>query len=162
MSKKFQQNTSSTYDKKMLVMKKHAMLNAGNVKTVPKMLTIPSAEMIIRYYLPIRLDVVAKTVLKALILKTDPTDKFKHQQHPEYVYKVKDRDFWWKLTITTATKLKHNKPNIVLWDRPEKICKITEISCSAGVNITKKIWEKLHNYGLLIRNLQIMYPHYKF
>ena len=46
MSKKFQQNTSSTYDKNILVRKKHAMLNAGNVKTVPKMLTIPSASVL--------------------------------------------------------------------------------------------------------------------
>ena len=95
--------------------------------------------MIVKYYLPIRLDVVAKTVLKALILKTDPTDKFKHQQDPEYVYKVKDCDFWWNLSIIIVTKLKHNKPNIVLWDRPEKNCKIIEVCRSADVHITKKI-----------------------
>ena len=119
-------------------------------------------EMSVRYYLPIRHDVVAKTVLKALILKIDPTDKFKHQQDPEYVYKVKDCEFWWNLPIKTATKLKHNKPDIVAWDTAGKICKIIEISCPADVNITKKVEEKLNNYGPLIRNLQIMYPHYKF
>ena len=78
-------------------------------------------EMSVRYYLPIRHDVVAKTVLKALILKIDPTDKIKHQQDPEYVYKVKDCEFWWNLSIKTATKLKHNKPDIVAWDRAGKI-----------------------------------------
>ena len=119
-------------------------------------------EMSVRYYLPVRYDVVAKTVLKALILKTDPTDKFKHQQDPKYVYKVKDCEFWWNLSIKTATKLKHNKPDIVAWDRAGKICKIIEISCPADVNITKKVEEKLNNYGPLIRNLQMMYPHYKF
>ena len=46
-------------------------------------------EMSVMYYLPIRHDVVAKTVLKAIILKIDPTDKFKHQQDLEFVYKVK-------------------------------------------------------------------------
>ena len=91
-------------------------------------------EMSVRYYLPIRHDDVAKTVLKVLILKIDPTDKFQHQQDPEYV---------------------------VAWDRAGKICKIIEISCLADVNITKKVEEKLSNYGPLIRNLQIMYPHYK-
>ena len=50
-------------------------------------------EMSGRYYLPVRHDVVAKTVLKALILKIDPTDKLKHQQDPEYVYKIKDLEF---------------------------------------------------------------------
>ena len=105
---------------------------------------------------------VAKTVLKALILKIDPTDKFKHQQDPEYVYKVKDCEFSWNLSIKTAAKLKHNKPDIVAWDRAGKLCEIIEISCSAGVNITKKVEEKLNKHGPLIRNLQIMYPHYKF
>ena len=118
--------------------------------------------MSVRCYLPIRNDVVAKTVLKALILKIDPTDKFKHQQDPEYVYKVKDCEFWWNLPIKTATKFKYNKLDIVAWDTAIKICKIIEISCPADVNITKKVEEKLNNYGPLIHNLQIMYPHYKF
>ena len=118
--------------------------------------------MSVRYYLPIRHDVVAKTVLKALILKINPTDKFKHQQDPEYVYKVKDCEFWWNLSIKTATKLKHSKADIVAWDRAGKICKIIDISCPADVNRTKKFEEKLNNYEPRIRNLQIMYPHYKF
>ena len=118
--------------------------------------------MSVRYYLPSRDDVVAKTVLKALILKIDPTDKFKHQQDPEYVYKVKECEFWWNLPIKTATKLKHNKPDIVAWNTAGKNCKIIEISYPTDVNITKKVEERLNNYGPLIRNLQIMYPHYKF
>ena len=58
-------------------------------------------------------------------------------------------------------KLKHNKPDIVVWGR-KKICKIIEISCPADVNIMEKVEEKLNNYSSLICNLQIMYPHYNF
>ena len=61
-------------------------------------------EMSVRYYLPVRHKIVAKTILKALILKIDPTHKFKHQQDPEYVYKAKNHEFWWNLSIKTATK----------------------------------------------------------
>ena len=51
------------------------------------MLTISSAPaQRCPFGIPIRHDIVAKTVLKVLILKIDPTDKFKHQQDPEYVY----------------------------------------------------------------------------
>ena len=64
--------------------------------------------------------------------------------------------------IKIATKLKHNKPDIVAWDTAGTICKIIEIGCPADANITKQVEEKLNNYGPLIRNLQIMYPHYKF
>ena len=42
-------------------------------------------EMSFRYYLPIRRDVVANTVLKTPTSKIDPTDKFKHLQDLEYV-----------------------------------------------------------------------------
>ena len=70
-------------------------------------------------------------------------------------------EFWWNLSVKTATKLKHNKPDIVAWDRLGKICKMVEISCPADVNVMKKVEEKLKNYGPLICNFQIMYPHYK-
>ena len=102
-------------------------------------------EMSIRYYLPIRHDVVATTVLKSLFFKIDPTDKFKHHQHTEYIYKVKDCEFWWNLSIKTATTLKHNKPDIVAWDGAGKICKIVEISCPTDLNITKNVEEKINN-----------------
>ena len=50
-------------------------------------------EMSIRFYLPIRHDVVAKTELKTIILKENPDDKFRHQRDPEYVYKVNNTEY---------------------------------------------------------------------
>ena len=44
--------------------------------------------MSVRYYLPLRHDLVAKSLLKSLILKQNPLDKYKHQKEPEYVYNV--------------------------------------------------------------------------
>ena len=78
-------------------------------------------------------------------MKIDLIDKFKHQQDPEYIYKVKDCKFWWNFSIKTATKLKHHKLDIAAWDRAGNICKIIEVSCPADVNITKKVEEKLNN-----------------
>ena len=46
MTKKFQQNTSSTNDKRKLVKKQHAVLNADYVNTVPKTLTNSSAPVL--------------------------------------------------------------------------------------------------------------------
>ena len=42
------------------------------------------------------------------------------------------------------------------------MCSIVEFSCPADINITQKVNDKINVYGLLIRNLQIMYPQYKF
>ena len=89
-------------------------------------------------------------------MKIDPNDKFRHQQDPEYIYKIITCEFWWNLFIQIATKLKSNNPDIVVWDRGEKIYKIIEISCPPDVNITKKVEESLSKYGPLIRNLQIV------
>ena len=58
-------------------------------------------------------------------------------------------------------KLKHNTiiQILLLGIGQEKCVKCIEISCSADVNITKKVEENLNSYGPLIRNLQIMYAH---
>ena len=45
---------------------------------------ISCPEMFIRFCLPIRHDIVAKTILKAIILKENPDDKLRHQRDPEY------------------------------------------------------------------------------
>ena len=116
-------------------------------------------EMPVRYYLPIRHDLVTKTVLKPSIVKDNLTHKSKHQDL-EYIYR--DCEFCSNISIQTATKLKHNKPNIIIWDKTEEICKIIEISCPADISVMKKGEEKLSNYGPLIRNHKIMYPQYKF
>ena len=42
------------------------------------------------------------------------------------------------------------------------MCKIDELSCALDKNTTKKVSEKLEVYASLVRNLQIMYPGYKF
>ena len=64
--------------------------------------------------------------------------------------------------MTAATKVKHNKPDLGIWNKTEKISTIIEFSCPVDINISKKIAEKTDNYGPSIRNLQIMYLQYRF
>ena len=78
------------------------------------------------------------------------------------IYNTNDKEYWWDTPITTATKLKHNKPDLVIWNKTEKICIIIEFSCPADINISKKIAKNTDTYGLLIWNLQVMYPQYRF
>ena len=77
-------------------------------------------QMFVRYYLPLRHDLVAKSLLKSLILKQNPLDKYKHQKEPEYVYNVGNVEYWWNLSIQTTTKLPHNKPDIVIMEQGTK------------------------------------------
>ena len=66
------------------------------------------------------------------------------------------------MSVKTATKVPHNKPDLMIWDQEAKICSIIEFSCPLDININRKVNEKLENYVPLVRNLQIMYPEYKF
>ena len=107
-----------------------------------------------RYYLPLRHSVIAKCVYNKLPINDGQNRKL--LQEPDQIYNTNDKEYWWDTPITTATKIKHNKPDLVIWNKTEKICTIIEFSCPADINISKKIAEKTDNYGPLIRNLQIM------
>ena len=72
------------------------------------------------------------------------------------------RAYWWNVSVKTATKVPHNKPDLMIWDQEAKICSIIEFSCPLDINTNKKVNEKLENSGPLVRNLQIMYPECKF
>ena len=38
----------------------------------------------------------------------------------EYIQKVEDNEYWWNLSINTAQKVPHNKPDLVIWNTKEK------------------------------------------
>ena len=71
-------------------------------------------------------------------------------------------EYWWNITIKTATKVPHNKPDLIIWNHGKDVCAVVDFSCPLDSNITKKVAEKKNNYEPLIRNMQIMYPNYKF
>ena len=66
------------------------------------------------------------------------------------------------MSTLNKNEIKKKKTDLVIWNKTEKMCTIMEFSCPADIDISKKIAEKTDNYGSLIRNLQIMYPHYRF
>ena len=51
---------------------------------------------------------------------------------------------------------------MLIWNHNEKLCSIIKFNCPAVINIPRKINEKMNTYGPLLRNLQILYPEYKF
>ena len=120
------------------------------------------SHMSARYYLPLRHDEVTKLVLKSHLKKFYWSNKIKFSSEPEYVYEKDHREYWWNVSVKTAMKIAHNKPDLIIWNRESKICSIIEFSSQLDININKKVNEKLENYGQLVWNLQIMYPDYKF
>ena len=66
------------------------------------------------------------------------------------------------IPIKTATKIPHTKPDLIIWNHEKFVCTAVEFSCPLDWNIIKKVTEKKNIYGALIRNMQVMYPNYKF
>ena len=112
-----------------------------------------------RYYLPLRhlllLNMYTKNFEKNQILIGSYNEN-------QFIEKEGQMEFWWNVSITTLAKVKHNKPDLLIWCRDTKTCKIVEFSCPADVNVTKKIQEKEDNYAPPICMLQVTYPEYRF
>ena len=115
------------------------------------------------YYLPLHHDALAKYILKAIITQNHPNERYCDLNEYKFVKKTGDKEYWWNISIKTATKIPHNKPDLVNWDKANKLCSIVEFSCSADTTIMQKVNNKINVYCVLISNLQIMYPqYYKF
>ena len=67
-----------------------------------------------RYYLPLRHDALAKYILKAFITMNHPHERYRDLNEYEFVKKIGDKEKWWNISITTATKISHNKPDLVI------------------------------------------------
>ena len=117
--------------------------------------------MSVCYYLLLRHDVIAKIVYNTLIQKI-PSQRKHDLESPEHIHKEGNLKYWWNIGIKTATKIPHNKPDLVLCDRDGKMCQAIEFSCTADINVLRKVEEKATAYGPLIRNLQRMYKDYHF
>ena len=114
-----------------------------------------------RYYLPLRHDPVAKAIFLEHTKKNANTEvRFRNEN--EFIEKIGDYEYWWNVPIKTSTKLPHNKPEILIWNKKTKTCSVIEISCLADVNKSRKTNEKLQKYAPLLRNLQMMYNDYQF
>ena len=85
--------------------------------------------MLARYYLPMRHDVIGKSVYESLRKNKKPDVNIRYEDGPEFIYTYETYEYWWNLSIKTVTKVKHNKPNMIIWNNKIKSCKIVEFSC---------------------------------
>ena len=58
-----------------------------------------------RYYLPLRHDVIVHNAH----IKENPSYQKYDLESPEYIHKEGNLEYWWNISIKTATKIPHNK-----------------------------------------------------
>ena len=95
-------------------------------------------------YLPIRHDQIAKSIYYGLKQQIQPTDSQKHPngQTPPEITKLKKYEIWWNKLVKTTVKIKHTKPDIILWNNKEETCTIIEICVPLDTNATKRNTDK--------------------
>ena len=93
-------------------------------------------ELSARYYLPLRHDRMGKILYISHIQKHFPETKVKHLQEPEYIRRVKHMEYWWNITIKTATKIPHNNPDLIIGNHKKVVCTAVDSSCPLHSNIT--------------------------
>ena len=76
---------------------------------------------------------------------------------PEVYTNNEEIGIWWDVQITTNNRLPHNKPDILLWKKPDKKCYVIDIIVGLDVNITKNIKKEQDNYLLLATELKRIY-----
>ena len=101
-------------------------------------------------YLPVRHNKVAKVIYDAII---------DHGRTPiEEIYTDNDKEIWWDKKVTTIPPLKHNKPDIVYWNKTENKYYIIDIAIGLDINVWKNINLKYDIYMQLSSELKRLYP----
>ena len=65
-----------------------------------------------------------------------------------------NKEYWWNVPLKTASKSKHNRPDILILDKELKVCSVIEISCPADVNISSEVTEKENIYSNTPKSLR--------
>ena len=66
--------------------------------------------------------------------------------NPPPVTKVGETETWWDEPIRTHSKVEKNRPDLVIWDTGQKLCKIVEITVPLDTNIASAYREKEKKY----------------
>ena len=103
-----------------------------NVDSAKMLLKTFDVSLSSRYYLTMQHDIVAKASYNTIIKNRNVKGSL--LQESDRVFKHRNDEFWWDLPIKMSTNIKHNKPDIVIWNHKDCQCAIVEFSCRADKN----------------------------
>ena len=107
-------------------------------------------------YLNMRHNQVARILYQEIIQNENMIYK------PPPVTKKNNLEIWWDKSITTATRVEKNWPDIIIWDTTSKICKIVDAGVPLDTNPENVYQDKKSKYIPLIGQMQQIYKDYKF
>ena len=69
-------------------------------------------------------------------------------------------EIWWDREIQTASKVPHNRPDLVVWNAKEKKCQIMDVCIPLDINVGLRHITKRDNYTPLVDQMHRLYPGY--
>ena len=112
-------------------------------------------------YLLSRHDEVAKVIFNEII-KEENSNAQHVNPRSEQVWKSEKMEMWWDSAVQSSPRTKHNKPDIVLWKKEEKTCKIIDICIPLDANVKSNEKTKRDRYMPLSVSLKRLYPDYSY
>ena len=111
-------------------------------------------------YLPVRHDEVGKVLFNAIIRQKNPELKYVHPSNE--VWHSNDLEIWWDTVVKTTPPVKHNKPDLIVWDKNSKKCFIIDVCVPLDQNIQQNEKLRQDRYLALSVGLKRIYPPYEF
>ena len=111
-------------------------------------------------YISARHDNVGQIIVEE-VLKQENKD---HQQRrrPESVIETPTKEIWWNIPVTTTNKVEYNRPDVLVWEKQNKICHVVEISIPLDFNTSNRQIVKRDKYMPLVSEMQRIYRDYSF
>ena len=108
-------------------------------------------------YLPMRHNQVTRILYQELLQK--PTTEYK----PSEVTVTDKLELWHdKEDVRTVSRVEKNRPDLILWDKEDKTCKIIKVTLPLDSNISAAYTQKENKYIPHIQNLCQLYSQYKY
>ena len=110
-------------------------------------------------YLTTRKDNIARQLVREIA----NVEKPKKQRGPfPVVSHTATQEIWWNHPVTTVNKVKHNRPDIIIWDKQDMNCTVIDICAPLDFNVNNRQITKIDKYMLLVSELQQLHPRYSY
>ena len=92
--------------------------------------------IILHLYLHARHNLVAKELYDELVPQLRQNENRSESKHePQTVTRIENTEIWWDEKVMTQKKIKHDRPDIIIWDKENKHCKIVDVSVPLNTNV---------------------------
>lgn len=102
---------------------------------------------------------MGKVVHQLVCLNKGLLDTFTphHMYVPKAVLENNTTKIYWDFTVETDIGVEHNKPDMVIWNKPEKTAIIIDFSVPQDYNVAKAYADKINKYAALSQEIKAIW-----